>query len=93
MKSKFFTVSQACDSCANVEECRQRSDLEQEFCKMDIIQGGYGDWNKAIDLLLAKDTAQILVDVVEDYIKNHKDDQVRYPALQAIRAKLRYKMK
>lgn len=93
MKSKFFTVSQACNSCANAEECRQRSDLEQELCQMDIIRGGYGDWNKVIDLVLTKETAKILVDVIEDYISNHKDDSIRYPVLQSIRARLRFKMR
>lgn len=93
MKSKFFTVSQACDSCANINECKQKSELQQELCKMDIIRGGYGDWNRVIDLVLTQDAAQVIVDVIGYYLDRNTEDFVRLPVLQEIRDKLRVEMR
>lgn len=50
MRNHFFTVSQACKNCANAFECSHKSSMEQELCKIEIMHGGYGNWEKKIDL-------------------------------------------
>lgn len=89
--SHFMNLHQACSTCANAYECKRGSDLEQEICKDNIIRGGYGNWNKAIELLLTKESSEILIDVIDDYINEHKDDLIRISVLETITSSLKIK--